>query len=64
MTHLSECEIKGPYDRFDLPAKKCVGFRPTAFLGNCFSMTKAEFSAVQLGQYPRLILGLEFPPTL
>ncbi len=34
----------------------------TAFLENILSMTKAEFSAVQLGYYLRLILGLDFPP--
>ena len=55
-------EIKGPDARFDVPADKPVRFRPTAFLGNVLSMTKAEFSAVQLGYYLRLILGLDFPP--
>ncbi len=61
MTHLSECEITGIYARFDLPAEKCARFRPTVFLGNILSMAKTEFSAIQLGQYLLLILGLEFP---
>jgi hypothetical protein len=53
---------KGPDARFDVPADKPVRFRPTAFLGNILSMTKAEFSVVQLGHYLRLVLGLDFPP--
>jgi hypothetical protein len=62
--YFSECEIKGPYDRFDLLAEKCVRLCPlaTAFSGNILSMTKAEFSAVQLDQYLRIILGPEFRP--
>ncbi len=31
MTHLSECEIRGPHVRFDLPAEKCVRFHSTVF---------------------------------
>jgi hypothetical protein len=60
MKHLSEYEIKGPLTRFDIPADKSVRFRPTAFLGNILSMTKAHFSAVQLGHYQRLVRGLDF----
>ncbi len=36
MTRLSQCEIKGPHAKFDLPAEKCVRFRPTVFLGNIY----------------------------
>jgi hypothetical protein len=62
MSHLSQCEISGPHRRFDLPPDKELKFCPTAFLGNILSMINSEFSSVQLGQYLRLILGLDFPP--
>ena len=62
MNHLSQCEIKGPHPRFDIPAESCIRYRPTALLGNILSMSNAEFSSGQLALYLRLVLGLEFPP--
>ncbi len=59
MTNLSECEIKGLYDRFDVPAEKCE-----INVLRKLSMPKAEFGAIQLGQYMCIILGLEFSPHL
>ena len=60
LNHLSQCEIKGPHPRFDIPAEKCIRFRPTAFLGNMLSMNNTEFSSFQLGLYLQLVLGLDF----
>jgi hypothetical protein len=62
LSHLSQCEIKGPHKRFDIPPDKVLRFRPTAFIGNMHSMVSLEFSSVQLGQLFQLLLGLEFPP--
>ena len=64
LNHLSQCEIKGPHPQFDIPAEKCIQFRPTAFLGNMLSMDNTEFSSFQLGLYLQLVLGLDFSPQL
>jgi hypothetical protein len=63
MSHLSQCDIPGPDQRFDLPPEKGLKICPTASLGNTSSTINSEFSSVQLGQYLRLHLRLEFPPT-
>ena len=48
---------------FDIP-HKVLRFRQTAFfLGNMLSLINLEFSSVQMGQFLRLILGLDFLPT-
>ncbi len=47
---------------FDIP-HKVLRFRQTAFfLGNMLSLINLEFSYVQMGQFLRLILGLDFLP--
>jgi hypothetical protein len=60
MNHLAQCEVKGLHPRYDIPADLSLRFRPTAFLGNILSMINAD-SPFQLGQYLKLILGLDFP---
>ncbi len=62
LTHLSQWKIKGPHPRFDIPPELTLRFPPTAFLGNIWPMVHTEFSAAQLGQYLRFVLGLELPP--
>ncbi len=61
MNHLAQGEVKGPHPRFDIPSDLLLRFRPTAFLGNILSMINADFSPFQLGQYLKLVLGLDFP---
>jgi hypothetical protein len=62
MSHLSQCETKGPHKRFDIPLDKVLRFRPTALFGNMLSVINLELSSIPMGHFLLLILGLDFPP--
>ena len=64
LTHLSEQEVKGSHDRFDIPPTQTTRHRPTAFLGSLLPTSAEGLSKYQLSLYLKLILGLPFssPP--
>ena len=44
LNHLSQAEVSGPHNRFDLPSDQCIRYRPTAFLGNLKALPLTDFS--------------------